>query len=330
MSQLTCAAKEVFKFGRFASDTQKYFVPTVSVICINKNHAKYLETNFLSVLSQDLDDFEFLVADGGSTDSSLEIISQYSFIQLLPGKDTSRNDGILRAVAAARGRYVMITTSTDGYLSRNWFRSAATELDNHPAISLVYGASATMSEDGSLGNIVYPKVNNFYKQIPSKKWAETWLLRGISKAYLPELNYCVRRDVIQRLIGKSMEFPQLDDIDPILRFHFQFNRLGYSPKYLPILANFGRSHENSQQLTDTHYQFVKIYKDAWRTFQKGVIFGIYEFKQNEYASAVVSDYINSWVRVKLILFYYFINPIVDSYLTFKHKLRYLIDGWVKR
>ena len=38
--------------------------PAISVICINKNHAAHLEDTILSVLAQNFDDFEFIIADG--------------------------------------------------------------------------------------------------------------------------------------------------------------------------------------------------------------------------------------------------------------------------
>ena len=249
--------------------------PAISVICINKNHEKHIEDVILSVLAQDFDDFEFIIADGGSTDSSLEIIRKYKFIKLVSGQDSSRVEGLTRALAAARGHYLMVTTSTDGYLSRDWFKSAASILDSESQISLVFGASAAMSSEGTLGPVVYPRFFPFYN-VPSKdKWQSVWLMSGLAKSYLPELNYCVRANVFRKLVGQSAEFPELNDIDPILRFHFEFNRLGYLPQYLPTLANFGRTHNNQEQFSEKNQSFVRTYTQAWKKFRRGVISGKY-------------------------------------------------------
>jgi len=261
-----------FDFNR---EQRQLINPKISVICINKNGEKYIEDTILSVLQQDYDDFEFIVSDGGSTDRSLEIIGKYKFIKLLPGQDSSRIEGLLRAVAAARGRYVMVTTSTDGYLSRNWFKSASFALDNESQVSLVFGASACMSEVGALGSISYPRFFSF-NNVPSKeKWTAMWLKHGLSLAYFPELNYCVRIDVFRNLIGPSTQFSELNQIDPILRFHFEFNRFGYLPKYISTLANFGRTHINQEQFSERHQSYVSNYNKAWKKYRKGVISGKY-------------------------------------------------------
>ena len=249
--------------------------PAISVICINKNHAAHLEDTILSVLAQNFDDFEFIIADGGSTDSSLEIIGKYKFIRLISGQDSSRAEGLNRALAAARGRYVMVTTSTDGYLSRDWFKNAATVLDTDPQVSLVFGASASMSSEGALGSVAYPNIFPFNKVPPKEQWPGMWLMGGLTKSYLPELNYCVRMNVFRELVGPSTEFPELNDIEPILRFHFEFNRFGYLPKYLPTLANFGRTHNNQEQFSERHQSFGRTYVEAWKKFRKGVISGKY-------------------------------------------------------
>jgi len=250
--------------------------PAVSVICINKNHVDYLAETILSVFAQKFDDFEFIVADGGSTDGSLELIARHPFIRLVTGADKSREEGLARALGAARGRSVMVTTSTDGYLSRDWFASAAQALDQDPMVSLVYGASAPMSATGSLGACCWPPPNEDRDPgEPHDRSAQRWLLQGFAQSYLPELNYCVRMDVFRSLMAQSAEFPELDEIDPILRFHFEFHRLGYVSRYLPVLANFGRTHPNQAQFSERNYGYLRTYHAAWERYRAGLKAGHY-------------------------------------------------------
>ena len=258
----------VFDLDRKSPDS-----PDISVICINKNHAKYIEDTILSVFSQKFDNFEFIIADGGSTDKSLDIIGKYPFIRVVTGQDSCREEGLIRALSAARGRYVMVTTSTDGYLSRDWFNSVFTLLESDPQVSLVYGACAAMTGEGSLGPVTYPVNFSFYETQPKGILTRLWLQNGFGKSYFPELNYCVRIDIFRKLIGPSTEFPELNDIDPILRFHFEFNRLGFISCYLPILANFGRSHENQAQFSDKNISYLRIYDDNWKNYRKELASG---------------------------------------------------------
>lgn len=54
------------------------YMPRVSVIIPNYNHSKYLDQRIRSVLSQTYQDFEIILLDDCSTDSSREILNNYS------------------------------------------------------------------------------------------------------------------------------------------------------------------------------------------------------------------------------------------------------------
>ena len=52
--------------------------PKISVVTINLNRRAELETTITSVLAQSYANIEYLVIDGGSNDSSVELIKEWS------------------------------------------------------------------------------------------------------------------------------------------------------------------------------------------------------------------------------------------------------------
>lgn len=255
--------------------------PKISVICPNKNHDKYIEEAIQSVFMQKFIDYELIIMDGASTDNSLDIIAKYPQIILSSEQDKSAGEAIMRGVSIAKGDYIMFTTSTDGYLSDTWFSTAAKILDENIDISMVWANCQNKNPDGSLGSLCF--FNNLSTLPPTgMNWFLMWLNdQFVRNSYLPELNYCVRTNIYKKLLEPSIDFPELNNIDPILRFHFEFNRNGYINQYVPISANFGRIHAN--QLQHDSYQ-----QSTWGT--------IYQQARTRYIEKLASGQANHYIR----------------------------------
>ncbi len=212
--------------------------PTISVISPSLNLARFLEETIRSVANQSFRSFEHIVIDGGSTDETLNILKRYPHIKWFSEKDSGVEDAIRKALAIARGKYVMSCCISDGYLSRDWFKLCVEVLDSEPDVSLVWGFPQYLTEDSKLGLISYPQ---FHHSPPPQK--HDFVLYWLKTAFwLPEGNFCVRREVFDKCFPSFEEFSEYRDC--FLEFNYKFNSLGYLPYHVPVVASFGRTHNN--------------------------------------------------------------------------------------
>lgn len=247
--------------------------PKISVITPSLNTAKYLRDTIESVLAQTFQDYEFIVVDGGSTDGSVDILKEYPRIRWISEKETDKNtvlEAYRKAFAMSHGDYIIQCCVSDGFLSKNWFKACNDYLEKNSEVSLVWGLPQYMLEDGSLGRITNQE---FLKKAPPQKrdFFAYWLAFGHG---FPEGNYCVRRQVFEEC------FPQRDQaemffVGPQLAFLYEFHTRGYLSYFLPIVANFGRTHANQRVefLYDELDKECGLYNKMYKEYKKKVLQG---------------------------------------------------------
>lgn len=125
--------------------------PAVSVIMSVYNGEKFLRTAIDSVLAQTFRDWELIVVDDASTDSTPEILSEYRDprIQVLRN-ETNRKQAVCsnRGIAAASGRYIARLDADDVALPDRLAEQVA-YLETHPDVILVASAAYFIDETGS-------------------------------------------------------------------------------------------------------------------------------------------------------------------------------------
>ena len=121
--------------------------PVVSVLIPTYNYSRYLPEAIESVLSQDLTDFELIIADDASTDDTPSRCEPYVlrdrrvFFVRHP-----TNLGMVRnwnwCLAQARGRYVKFLLADDKLNEPFALRQMVSVMDTHPEVALVCCARA--------------------------------------------------------------------------------------------------------------------------------------------------------------------------------------------
>ena len=123
-------------------------MPRVSVIIPTYNSATFLPETIESVLAQTYEDYEIIVVDDGSTDSTKEVLDPYSdkikyIYQQNHGAGSARNTGIKHS----QGEYIAFLDADDIWLPEK-LHIQANYLDNNPEIAMVYSQSLRISVGG--------------------------------------------------------------------------------------------------------------------------------------------------------------------------------------
>jgi len=89
----------------------------ISVITINYNDQKGLEKTISSVFSQNFDEFEFIVIDGGSKDGSKELIIENSgkIDYWISESDTGVYNAMNKGIKVAKGEFIIFMNSGDTF-----------------------------------------------------------------------------------------------------------------------------------------------------------------------------------------------------------------------
>lgn len=127
--------------------------PTVSVTMPAHNSARYIAQAIESILTQDFADFELIIIDDGSTDSTAAIIARYAASDRRIRWHSRPNRGIVATrrelLEMCRGRYLAILDSDDIALPGRLDKAVA-YLDANPACVAVGGAIEVIDSDGDV------------------------------------------------------------------------------------------------------------------------------------------------------------------------------------
>ena len=127
----------------------------VSIVTPSYNQARYLEATIQSVLVQDYPRTEYIVVDGASTDSSVEIIKKYQshLTYWISEKDNGQADAINKGLARASGEILAWLNSDDYYLP-NTISAAVKVFEENPDVVMLYGDMLAVDEDGKTINLL--------------------------------------------------------------------------------------------------------------------------------------------------------------------------------
>jgi glycosyltransferase involved in cell wall biosynthesis len=184
--------------------------PLISVLISCYNGARWLDEAINSVLTQTFGDFEFIIVDDGSTDSSAEIINRYAGqdtrIVVIAKSNTGLADSLNVGIQHARGEWIARLDADDICEPERLELQLSKARENH---SLVFIGSGLLVIDAS-GNPVktYRYLNRHALLVKNLYTA---------RKFPPHSSAFYRTDVVRSIGGYRVRIKRAQDLDLWLR-----------------------------------------------------------------------------------------------------------------
>lgn len=156
----------------------------ISVAVPSYNYGTYLKDCLESISLQDFDNFEVLIADGGSTDETLSIIDRYvskdERFKLVSTLDKGQADALQKAFTCSTGDILCFLNADDKFLCSDAFSSVVAAFNSYREIDIISFQGCYLNSDGTvqrpvrmryhpLDNIAYMRLRTAVLQ-PATFW----------------------------------------------------------------------------------------------------------------------------------------------------------------
>lgn len=193
----------------------------VSLITVTYNSGSYLEDCIRSVIRQQFADIEHIIVDGGSSDTTLDIIRRYAphISRWVSEKDKGMYDAINKGIQMATGDIVGILNSDDILASEDVVNSIVSCFNQHKL-------------DAVYGDLVYVNKSNTDKVVRFWK-GHAYSRLNFKYGWMPaHPTFYLRRELIDEIGGYQSHYFTAADYEFMSRYMYSYR---ISARYLPKL-----------------------------------------------------------------------------------------------
>lgn len=197
----------------------------ISVITACYNSEATIRDAIESVLSQTWADLEYIVVDGASTDSTMEIVGGYGsrISQVISEPDRGIYDALNKGIHAATGDLLGFLHSDDLFVH-------ASVLSNIASAAGSDERSGELACDAIYGDLNYVSANDTSKVV--RRWnSRMFSPELLSTGWMPpHPTLYLKREIYRELGGFDLSYRIAADYESILRY---FSQPEFQPRYIP-------------------------------------------------------------------------------------------------
>ncbi len=201
-----------------------------SIITPSYNQGIFIERTIQSVFSQNFTDLEYVVMDGGSKDTTIDVLKKYSDkITWVSEPDKGQSHAVNKGLAQTSGEIIGWLNSDDVYYP-GCLQIVSDFFEAYPEVDVLYGDAHHIDEDDA-----------FINKYGTEPWNAS---RLYDVCYLCQPATFFRRSVIEKFGGLNENLQFCMDYE----FWLRLSKHGVKFYYLNQLLAGSRLHENTKTI----------------------------------------------------------------------------------
>jgi glycosyltransferase involved in cell wall biosynthesis len=236
---------------------------SISIIIPTYNRATTIKTTIKSCLDQNIDEYEIIVVDDGSTDNTKEVVYSFDSSKVHyiykehSGAPEARNLGVFHA----KGNYVLWIDSDDVFVP-NVLSVYMKNIVDYPQVDVFYGYLLLMDDD-----LKYLRAASVYKDYVGFSKDKLISICLISN-FIPNGGALVKKSLYEEYGGYASFFQRAQDYEFWSRV-IETAKLKLIPKFVQCI----RTHSNnlSSKKFDINYE-VEVKKNMIKKYSKSELF----------------------------------------------------------
>jgi glycosyltransferase involved in cell wall biosynthesis len=179
----------------------------ISIVTPSYNRAAFIERAIQSAHNQNIENFEHIIIDGGSSDETLQILKKYPLLKVVSEPDRGVYDALNKGISISKGE-IIGQLNTDDYYERDIFKQVADIFSINSSIDAVVGGARVFemspSGDERTVSVYHPvRFDEFVRR---------------ATVGVPIFNaWFFRKRVFDRIGLYSLDYPLIADRDFLLR-----------------------------------------------------------------------------------------------------------------
>ncbi len=249
----------------------------ISIITPVFNGEKFIKDVIDNIKSQNYENYEHIIIDGGSRDNTVKIIEEnkHTKLKYISEKDNGQSDALNKGFKMASGEVITWLCADDLYVDTSVLAKVANYFQNEET-NIIYGRCKLLDLE-----------TNEESLIPQNAVTEEDLIRWWNWAIVPpqpaiffrdrilkeagyldaSLNYCMDHDLWLKFLKNGHEFKLVDDIFAIYRVHPDSKTGSQTAKFVKEHDKVGKRYWGSKLSLRYYIRFLQYFYARYYKFK---------------------------------------------------------------